>query len=126
MIAWFIIALLIILIFLVTGYSYLIIIKLKTIMATQVQFNEALQRIDVATNNIAADLRKLKDQIEGAGLPQEVEDQVLATLEEKATKLESIAAETEDEPGDETPSDDTEGENTQTAAQRRNRSINRV
>lgn len=79
-------------------------------MATQEQFNAAIQRIDDATNNIAADLRGLKDLIAGQGLPGEIEDQVLTRLENAATKLEEVAAETEDqpeEPGEETPGDET-------------------
>lgn len=72
-------------------------------MATQEQFNQALNRIDEATNNIAADLRGLKDVIAGSGLPGNVEDEVLARLESAASKLEEVAADTPDEPADETP-----------------------
>ncbi len=74
--------------------NYLINLKLNAIMASQAQFDEALSRIDVATTNIAEDLRGLKDIIAGAGLPSDVEDQVLAKLENAATKLEAVAAET--------------------------------
>lgn len=77
--------------------NYFIKLKLNSIMATQDQFNEVLNRIDSATNNIAADLRSLKDTIEGQGLSAEVEAQVLARLENAATKLEEVAASTEDE-----------------------------
>ena len=65
-------------------------------MATQEQFKEVITRIDEATNNIAADLRALKDVILNSGLSAEVEDAVLAQLEEAATKLEAVAASTED------------------------------
>lgn len=75
----------------------LIHLKLDKIMATQEQFNQVITRIDEATNNIAADLRSLKDVIAGAGLPASVEDEVLARLDSAATKLEEVAAETEDE-----------------------------
>lgn len=67
-------------------------------MATLEQFQGILTRIDSATTNIAADLRKLKDQITGQGLPSDVEEEILAQLEAKAVALESIAGETpEDE-----------------------------
>lgn len=75
-------------------------LKLDKIMATQEQFNQVITRIDEATNNIAADLRSLKDVIAGAGLPASVEDEVLARLESAASKLEEVAAETPDEPGE--------------------------
>lgn len=79
--------------------------KLDEIMATQEQFDQVLSRIDEATNNIADDLRSLKDVIEGSGLPAAIEDQVLAKLEAAAQKLEEVASSTPDDgtpgPGDE-------------------------
>lgn len=69
-------------------------------MATLEQFQGILTRIDSATTNIAADIRKIKDQITGQGLPSDVEEDILAQLEAKAVALESIAAET---PEDEEP-----------------------
>lgn len=70
-------------------------IKIEKIMATEQEWLDVLSRIDVATTNIAEDIRSLKDQIAGQGLPQEVEDRIKAQLEAKATQLEGIAADTE-------------------------------
>lgn len=60
-------------------------------MATIEQFEAALNRIDAATTNIANELRDLKDQIAGQGLSAEVEANVLARLEAKATQLEEMS-----------------------------------
>jgi hypothetical protein len=51
-----------------------------------------LGRIDTATNNIAADLRGLKDKIDAGASDTEIK----AELEKRAVLLESIAASTED------------------------------
>ena len=72
--------------------------KLEKIMAEQENFESVLNRIDDATNNVAADLRRIKDMIEGQGLPASVEDQILARLENAASKLEAVAAEMPEEP----------------------------
>lgn len=66
-------------------------------MATLEQFQGILTRIDSATTNIASDLRGLKDQIAGQGLPSDVEEEILSQLEAKAVALESIARETLEE-----------------------------
>lgn len=69
--------------------------KIEKIMATEQEWLDVLSRIDVATTNIAEDIRSLKEQLTGQGLPQEVEDRIKAQLEAKATQLEGIAADTE-------------------------------
>lgn len=58
------------------------------------QFRDALARIGAATDNIAADIRGIKQKLEGAGLPAETEAALLAELEAAAAKLEGIASET--------------------------------
>lgn len=65
--------------------------KTVNIMADIQQFEAALNRIDTATTNIANELRDLKDQIAGQGLSAEVEANVLARLEAKATQLEEMS-----------------------------------
>lgn len=68
--------------------------KLQLIMATIEDFSAVLARIDTATNQIAADLKALKDQIAGAGLSAAVEADVLAQLDAKAKALEAIGKST--------------------------------
>lgn len=70
-------------------------------MATEQDFLTSLGRIDAATDNIAADLRALADQIAGGGLSSTIEGSVLAKLNDAATKLEAVAATTPD--GEPTP-----------------------
>jgi vacuolar-type H+-ATPase subunit I/STV1 len=64
------------------------------IMTRQERMNAGLDRIDEATNNVAADLRRLKDEIEAGNVSNESLDR----LDRNATLLESIASETP-EPG---------------------------
>lgn len=74
--------------------------KIDNIMAKQEDFDAVLGRIDTATNKIAADLIALRDQIKGAGLPEALENSILASLTEKAARLEAIGADpTEPVPG---------------------------
>lgn len=75
--------------------SLFILFKL---MAKEEQYDAAFARIDEATNKVADELRELKEEIAGQGLPGDVEDRILAKLEEKATKLESIGTTPEPEP----------------------------
>lgn len=65
------------------------------IMASLEQFQSALDRIDAATTKIAGQLRDLKDQITNAGLPAELEQQVLTRLETSATQLEAVGTSVE-------------------------------
>lgn len=61
-------------------------------MASQDEFNAVLGRIDTATNEIAADISGLRDQIAGLGLPSTVEADILAQLDAAASRLEGIGA----------------------------------
>lgn len=83
--------------------------KINQIMANEQQFLDILSRIDTATNNIAEDLRRIKDQLAG-GLSAEAATRIQAQLESKAVTLEGIAASTE-EPVPEEPTEPTEPEN---------------
>lgn len=74
----------------------------EKIMAKLEDFQTQLSRVDAATNKIAEDLQKLKDQIAGSGMDAETEASVLAQLDAAATKLEGIG-----KPAD-TPTDPTE------------------
>lgn len=64
----------------------------KFMADTQEQFNQVLTRIDGATNNVANQLRALKDQVAGQGLSIEVEQSILGQLEAAATRLEGVGA----------------------------------
>jgi hypothetical protein len=55
----------------------------------------ALAKIDTATNNIAADIKALKDKI-GTGMSDADVAEVQGILDSTATKLEAIAADTPD------------------------------
>lgn len=66
-------------------------------------FNAKLDRIDAATNNIAEDLRNLKDEI-STGLTAPEVTALQDRLETTAAKLEGIAASTEDVTPDNPPS----------------------
>lgn len=81
--------------------------KLSKIMATLEQFEQALNRIDTATTDIANDIRQLKDEIANGGLNADNEAAILSRLDATATALEAIGASVEnpvpDEPGEENP-----------------------
>lgn len=65
------------------------------IMATQAEFGAVLTRIDTATNEVAADLQALRDQIAGAGMSAEDEAAILAGLDAAASRLEGIGRDPE-------------------------------
>lgn len=69
-------------------------------MGAKEEIAEAFAKINVATNNIAADIQKLSEQISG-GLSAEEAAGVAAQLSTVATQLEAIAAVTPD--GEPTP-----------------------
>ena len=69
----------------------LIIDQNKKIMAKQEQFDALIQRLNLATNDIAADLTLLKEQI-AAGT---VSDESLAKLDTNIAALETLGASTE-------------------------------
>lgn len=63
--------------------------KLKKIMAKQETFDALIVRLNAATNEIAADLQKLRDEI--VALPKDtVSDESLATLDTNITALEAM------------------------------------
>lgn len=69
----------------------------EMLMTVSERIEGVLARIDTATNNIAADLRGLKEKLANEG----VDAAHLASLEDAATRLEGVAASTEDPvPGD--------------------------
>lgn len=64
----------------------------RYLMATIQQFEDAIAAINEATNEVAAEVAKLKDIIAGGGLLPAEEATVLASLSEIETKLRAIAA----------------------------------
>ena len=68
---------------------------LEQLMSRADEANARLDRINDATNNIAADIRSLKVE---PGMTQAEADALNARLESTATALEAIAAETPDVP----------------------------
>ena len=77
----------------------LIINKLNKIMATQTQFQEALARVEAATTAggvaltaIGARITALEEAIKNAGLPAEVEEQLLGQLSGVGANAEALAA----------------------------------
>lgn len=83
----------------VIDYLQIINSKLNKIMTKEEQVLATLQGINEATNDIAADITALKDQI-AAGT---VTDETIAGLEAAAERLKGIAAETPNPPAEETP-----------------------
>lgn len=81
--------------------------KIETIMATLQDFKDLLTRVDVATNNIAEDLKRLAAQIEAGGLSEADEAEISEALKLAAEKLEAVAAVTP-EPAPEPPVDPVE------------------
>lgn len=69
----------------------------RRLLMNAADINAKLDRINDATNNIAADIRTLTGQI-GTGMSQADVDAVAARLESSATALEAIAAQTPDVP----------------------------
>lgn len=64
--------------------------KQNKMSVTLEQFDGVLNRIDVATTNIANELRDIKDQVKKYGLPAEAETNIFNRLEAAATQLEAI------------------------------------
>lgn len=69
----------------------------RRLLMNVADLNAKLDRVNDATNNIAADIRTLAGQI-GTGMSQADVDAVGARLESSAAALEAIAAETPDAP----------------------------
>ena len=66
--------------------------KLSIIMANLQDFKDLLSRVDVATNNISEDLKRLAAQIEAGGLSAKDEFEISEALKLAAEKLEAVAA----------------------------------
>lgn len=66
--------------------------KLSIIMANLKDFQDQLNRIGAATDNIAADLVRLANQIEQGGLSATDEAAIVESLRLAAEKLEGVAA----------------------------------
>lgn len=64
----------------------------RRLMATLDQFTTAIEAINQATNEVAAEVARLRDLVTGAGLNAEQEAQVLTSLTEIETKLKAIAS----------------------------------
>jgi hypothetical protein len=69
-------------------------LKIGVLTMASAEMKAALSRIDDATNNIAADLTKLKDTIKPGMTDAEVAE-VQSILDAAATKLEGVAASTD-------------------------------
>ena len=67
-------------------------LKQEQIMATQTQFDERMSKIDAATTEIAADLKKLRDDLAAGGA---VSDANLAVLDAKIAVLDAMGKEPE-------------------------------
>ena len=67
-------------------------VQISKIMATFQDFQDQLTRIGAATENIAADLVRLADQIAKGGLTTEEETEISDALKLAAEKLEAVAA----------------------------------
>lgn len=66
--------------------------KIESIMANLQDFKDLLTRVDVATNNIADDLKRLAAQVEAGGLSEKDEFEISEALKLAAEKLEAVAA----------------------------------
>jgi hypothetical protein len=91
-------------------FSFFIHNQNRSIMASQEQFEAAITRIDTATDNLATELREIKEQLANQGLPTDVENTVLTRLEAAATKLEAVGKPVDDGAGGTLPGDGTNTE----------------
>jgi hypothetical protein len=66
--------------------------KIESIMVSLQDFKDLLTRVDVATTNIAEDLKRLAAQIEAGGLSAKDEFEISEALKLAAEKLEAVAA----------------------------------
>lgn len=81
--------------------------KIESIMSNLQDFKDLLTRVDVATNNIAEDLKRLAAQVEAGGLSAKDEFEISEALKLAAEKLEAVAA-VNPEPAPEPPVDPVE------------------
>lgn len=64
----------------------------ERIMATLTDFQTAFDELNTATNDIAAEIQDLVDQIGAGGMSAVDEDAALATLRDAVTALQAVAA----------------------------------
>jgi hypothetical protein len=72
-----------------------ILTREKMIMATLAEFQAGFQRMDQATSQIAARLKRLSDQISAGGMTPDEEAQAVAQLNAAASALEAMGKEPE-------------------------------
>lgn len=53
-------------------------------------FDALAERLNNATNNIAAQISQLRNEIKGTGIPKDQEDSFLARMDGIATQLEAV------------------------------------
>lgn len=66
-------------------------VKIQTIMTQLEMFKDLLLRLEAATTNIAADIKRLADQVAAGGLSEKDELEISAALKLAAEKLEEVA-----------------------------------
>ena len=66
--------------------------QIQTIMTQLEMFKDLLLRLEAATTNIAADIKRLADQVAAGGLSEKDELEISAALKLAAEKLEEVAA----------------------------------
>jgi uncharacterized coiled-coil DUF342 family protein len=74
---------------------HVVSVQLEVLLMASEELKAVLARIDAATNNIAEDIRRIKEQI-GTGMTSAEVAEVQAEAEALAVKLEALAADTED------------------------------
>ena len=79
---------------------HVVSVQLDVLLMANEELKAVLARIDAATNNIAEDIRRIKEQI-GTGMTSEEVAEVQAEAEALAVKLEALAADTADPVPDE-------------------------
>lgn len=84
-------------------FSFLTLKNTITIMTKQEKFDASLLRLDSVTNEIAADLKKLRDEIKN---DDDVSDESLAKLDSHIDTLEGIGADPTDPAPDPNPPTD--------------------
>jgi hypothetical protein len=88
-------------------FSFFIHNQTRLIMPELEQWEAVITRIDTSTDNIATELRDLKEQLKDKGLPKDIEDKVFAKLDTAATKLEAVGKPVDDGNGGTLPGDGT-------------------
>lgn len=72
--------------------------KIFNQMATKEQFQAAFDQITSAVENIAADIQRLTESLQTGGLSEADENEVLTKLQDAATRLQTIADSTPENP----------------------------